>query len=154
MIGLDSSGVRTKRYVEDIDRSSFKQFAIPAIGVEVGIKYHDPPTFVSSSEAYLEVQDLQSLVPQAKIKAVALHARINDTLTFDFDYHFEHTDGSGVEKGSIEIKQIYPKRSPWSQWQIVTEALPFSGTPIIPIWINDMNFVMNFVITLDNTRTL
>ena len=158
MIGPVSSGVRTKRYVEDIDRSSFKQFAIPAIGVEVGIKFHDPPNFVDGDEAYLEVQDLQSLMPQAKIKAVALHARINATKpnqTFadthlTVDYHFEHTDGSGVEKGSIEIKQIYTKRFDWSQkrhgrWQIVTEALPFSGTSIIPIWINDMNFVMNFV---------
>ena len=80
VIGLDSSAVRTKRYVEDIDRSSFKQFAIPAIGVEVGIKNHDPSNIFYGDEAYLEVQDLQSLVPQAKIKAVALHAKPSTTM--------------------------------------------------------------------------
>ena len=102
--------MRTKRYVEDIDRSSFKQFAIPAIGAEVGIKYHDPSNFLNGGEAYLEVQDLQSLVPEAKINAVALHARINGgtepgLFETTVDYHLEHADGSGVEKGSIEIKR-------------------------------------------------
>merc|ERR1711935_109061 len=39
---MEAFGVRAKRHVEDLNRSGFKQFPIPFIGAEVGIKYKDP----------------------------------------------------------------------------------------------------------------
>ena len=47
---------------------------------------------------------------KAKINTVALHAKINGgtepgIFETTVDYHLEHADGSGVEKGSIEIKR-------------------------------------------------
>merc|ERR1719328_597396 len=133
------------RHVEDIDRSGFKQFPMPFIGAEVGIKYADPSNRAKGGEAYLEIQDLQSLVPQAKSKKVALHAKFeggssstDGLFEMDLDYHFEHKDGSGVEEGSMEVKR--EKKGGMWKTEIETEAHPFSGTPIIPRRINHMSF--------------
>ena len=115
---MEAFGVRAKRHVEDIDRSGFKQFPMPFIGAEVGIKYADPSNRAKGGEAYLEIQDLQSLVPQAKSKKVALHAKFeggssstDGLFEMDLDYHFEHKDGSGVEEGSMEVKR--EKKGGW-----------------------------------------
>merc|ERR1712038_1263476 len=142
---MEAFGVRAKRHVEDIDRSGFKQFPMPFIGAEVGIKYADPSNRAKGGEAYLEIQDLQSLVPQAKSKKVALHAKFeggssstDGLFEMDLDYHFEHKDGSGVEEGSMEVKG--EKKGGMWKTEIETEAHPFSGTPIIPRRINHMSF--------------
>jgi len=142
---MEAFGVRAKRHVEDIDRSGFKQFPMPFIGAEVGIKYADPSNRAKGGEAYLEIQDLQSLVPQAKSKKVALHAKFeggssstDGLFEMDLDYHFEHKDGSGVEEGSMEVKR--EKKGGMWKTEIETEAHPFSGTPIIPRRINHMSF--------------
>merc|ERR1719391_841727 len=62
---LEPFGVRAKRHVEDLNRSGFKQFPIPFIGAEVGIKYKDPSNRDKGGEAYVEILDLASLVPRA-----------------------------------------------------------------------------------------
>merc|ERR1712088_477463 len=74
---MEAFGVRAKRHVEDINRSGFKQFPIPFIGAEVGIKYKDPSNRDKGGEAYLDIQDLASLVPRAKSRQVQIHAKFD-----------------------------------------------------------------------------
>ena len=62
---MEAFGVRAKRHVEDLNRAGFKQFPIPFIGAEVGIKYKDPSNRDKGGESYLDIQDLASLVPSA-----------------------------------------------------------------------------------------
>merc|ERR1712158_290080 len=124
---MEAFGVRAKRHVEDIDRSGFKQFPMPFIGAEVGIKYADPSNRAKGGEAYLEIQDLQSLVLHAKFEGGS--SSTDGLFEMDLDYHFEHKDGSGVEEGSMEGKR--EKKGGMWKTEIETEAHPFSGTPII-----------------------
>ena len=72
---MEAFGVRAKRHVEDLNRAGFKQFPIPFIGAEVGIKYKDPSNRDKGGEAYLDIKDLASLVPRAKSRAVQIHAK-------------------------------------------------------------------------------
>merc|ERR1711990_792266 len=58
--------------------------------------------------------------------------------TMEVDYHFGHKDGSGTEEGSIKV--VREKRGGMWHTDIKTEAHPFSGTPIIPTRINNMEF--------------
>merc|ERR1719336_1719894 len=142
---MEAFGVRAKRHVEDINRSGFKQFPIPFIGAEVGIKYKDPSNRDKGGEAYLEIQDLASLVPRAKSRKVQIHAKFDGgasnsdgLFTMEVDYHFGHKDGSGTEEGSMKI--VREKRGGMWHTDIKTESHPFSGTPIIPARINNMEF--------------
>ena len=77
-------GVRPKR---DTSPAGFWVFPIPFIGTEMGIKFNDVPTpsssqysgtpmnYLRGGEAYLHIDDLQSLVPKAQSKMVKLHAK-------------------------------------------------------------------------------
>merc|ERR1711936_1491484 len=142
---MEAFGVRAKRHVEDLNRAGFKQFPIPFIGAEVGIKYKDPSNRDKGGEAYLDIQDLASLVPRAKSRAVQIHAKFDGgasnsdgLFTMEVDYHFGHKDGSGTEEGSMKI--VREKRGGMWHTDIKTEAHPFSGRPIIPARINNMEF--------------
>merc|ERR1712055_775442 len=142
---MEAFGVRAKRHVEDLNRSGFKQFPIPFMGAEVGIKYKDPAHRDKGGEAYVDIKDLASLVPQAKSRAVQLHAKFDGgasnadgLFTMEVDYHFEHKDGSGTEEGSMKV--VREKRGGMWHTDIKTEAHPFSGRHIIPARINTMEF--------------
>merc|ERR1712088_495516 len=142
---MEAFGVRAKRHVEDLNRSGFKQFPIPFMGAEVGIKYKDPSNRDKGGEAYVDIKDLASLVPRAKSRAVQIHAKFDggasnsDGLyTMEVDYHFGHKDGSGTEEGSMKI--VREKRGGMWHTDIKTEAHPFSGRHIIPARINNMEF--------------
>merc|ERR1712212_1137864 len=142
---MEAFGVRAKRHVEDLNRSGFKQFPIPFIGAEVGIKYKDPSNRDKGGEASLEILDLASLVPRARSRKVQLHAKFDGgasnsdgLFTMEVDYHFGHKDGSGTEEGSIKV--VREKRGGMWHTDIKTEAHPFSGRPIIPTRINNMEF--------------
>jgi hypothetical protein len=142
---MEAFGVRAKRHVEDLNRAGFKQFPIPFIGAEVGIKYKDPSNRDKGGEAYLDIKDLASLVPRAKSRAVQIHAKFDGgassrdgLFTMEVDYHFDHKDGSGTEEGSMKI--VREKRGGMWHTDIKTEAHPFSGRPIIPTRINNMEF--------------
>merc|ERR1711936_806677 len=134
---MEAFGVRAKRHVEDINRSGFKQFPIPFIGAEVGIKYKDPSNRDKGGEA--------CLVPRAKSRQVQIHAKFDGgasnsdgLFTMEVDYHFGHKDGSGTEEGSMKI--VREKRGGMWHTDIKTEAHPFSGRPIIPARVNNMEF--------------
>merc|ERR1711970_1665470 len=142
---MEAFGVRAKRHVEDINRSGFKQFPIPFMGAEVGIKYKDPAQRDKGGEAYVDIKDLASLVPRARSRKVQLHAKFDGgasnadgLFTMEVDYHFEHKDGSGTEEGSM--KAVREKRGGMWHTDIKTEAHPFSGRHIIPARINNMEF--------------
>merc|ERR1719295_1876942 len=142
----EAFGVRAKRHVEDLNRSGFKQFPIPFIGAEVGIKYKDPSNRDKGGEAYVEILDLASLVPRARSRKVQLHAKFDGgasnsdgLFTMEVDYHFQHKDGSGTEEGSMKV--VREKRGGMWHTDIKTEAHPFSGPrPIIPARVNSMEF--------------
>merc|ERR1712088_690677 len=94
---------------------------------------------------YVDIKDLASLVPQAKSRAVQLHAKFDGgasnadgLFTMEVDYHFEHKDGSGTEEGSMKV--VREKRGGMWHTDIKTEAHPFSGRHIIPARINNMEF--------------
>merc|ERR1711910_39656 len=135
---MEAFGVRAKRHVEDLNRSGFKQFPIPFMGAEVGIKYKDPSNRDKGGEAYVDIKELASLVPRAKSRAVQIHANFDGLFTMEVDYHFGHKDGSGTEEGSMKI--VREKRGGMWHTDIKTEAHPFSGRPIIPARINNMEF--------------
>ena len=144
---MEAFGVRAKRHVEDLNRSGFKQFPIPFLGAEVGIKYKDPSNRAKGGEAYVDIKDLASMVSRAKSRAVQIHAKFDGghsqsdgLFTMDVDYHFEHKDGSGTEEGSMMIKR--EKKGGMWHTEIKTEAHPFSGQHIIPERINSMDFMM------------
>merc|ERR1719391_1008312 len=135
---MEAFGVRAKRHVEDLNRSGFKQFPIPFIGAEVGIKYKDPSNRDKGGEAYVEILDLASLVPRARSRKVQLHAKFDGgasnsdgLFTMEVDYHFQHKDGSGTEEGSMKV--VREKRGGMWHTDIKTEAHPFSG-PRPPAW--------------------
>merc|ERR1712158_110472 len=95
---MEAFGVRAKRHVEDLNRSGFK--------------YKDPSNRAKGGEAYVDIKDLASMVSRAKSRAVQIHAKFDGghsqsdgLFTMDVDYHFEHKDGSGTEKGSMMIKR-------------------------------------------------
>merc|ERR1712061_599532 len=144
---MEAFGVRAKRHVEDLNRSGFKQFPIPFLGAEVGIKYKDPSNRAKGGEAYVDIKDLASMVSRAKSRAVQIHAKFDGghsqsdgLFKMDVDYHFEHKDGSGTEEGSMMIKR--EKKGGMWHTEIKTEAHPFSGQHIIPERINSMDFMM------------
>merc|ERR1719174_2908631 len=105
----------------------------------------DPSNRDKGGEAYVDIKDLASLVPRAKSRAVQIHAKFDGgassrdgLFTMEVDYHFDHKDGSGTEEGSMKI--VREKRGGMWHTDIKTEAHPFSGRPIIPTRINNMEF--------------
>ena len=90
---MEAFGVRAKRHVEDLNRSGFKQFPIPFLGAEVGIKYKDPSNRAKGGEAYLDIKDLASMVSRAKIKSVQIHAKFDGGQYEDYT-GLSHSDGT------------------------------------------------------------
>ena len=70
---MEAFGIRAKRQVEVEDHTGFTNFTIPFIGVGVGVKYVDPSNPSKGGEAFLHVNDPESLVPSAHSKLVKLH---------------------------------------------------------------------------------
>ena len=137
---MEAFGIREKRDT----KAGFKQFPIPFIGTEVGIKYADPSDRRKGGEAYLHVDDLQNLVPRAHSKMVKLHIKFDGgasgadgLFNAEIDYHLEHKDGDGIEEGSMKVV----RNLEGGKWHthITTEAHPFSGKTIIPSRINNMD---------------
>merc|ERR1712002_1047714 len=87
--------------------------------------------------------DLQSHIPTAHSKMVKLHVKFDGganatdgLFNAELDYHLEHKDGSGIEEGSLTI--VREMRGGKWHTNIKTEAHPFSGTPILPTQITNM----------------
>ena len=142
---MEAFGVRAKRHTESENLSGFKTFPIPFAGIEVGVKHRDESNPMKGGEAFLHVDDLQSLVPAAHSKQVKLHMKFNGgasttdgLFNAEIDYHLEHKDGDGVEEGSMTV--VREMRAGKWHTTIKTEAHPFSGVPIIPKRISNMQF--------------
>merc|ERR1712158_209925 len=118
---MEAFGVRAKRHVEDLNRSGFKQFPIPFMGAEVGIKYKDPSNRDKGGEAYVDIKDLASLVPRAKSRAVQIHAKFdggasNSDGLFNMEFEIE-SDRATKLKG----KYVNPNMGRDITWDIVRQ---------------------------------
>merc|ERR1719341_567708 len=159
---MKSLGVRAKR---ETSPTGFRVFPLPFIGAEMGIKYTVVPTpygDLRGGEAYLHIDDLQSLVPQAQSKMVKLHAKFEPKvyetfLDVEINYQLEHKTGHGTEEGSFKVSAI--KRiedhtllngrveKGW-KFNVKSERVPFVPlpfvltpfNPIIPESISDVDF--------------
>jgi len=155
-------GVRAKR---ETSPTGFTVFPLPFIGTEVGIKYSDvaEPTGTKmdlrGGEAYLHIDDLQSLIPQAQSKMVKLHAKfdsnahvISDPLdflgSFEINYELEHKTGHGTEEGSFKVTSESVEDPKGWKFNVKSETVPFIPLPfvltpfkpIIPKIISDVDF--------------
>merc|ERR1712002_776729 len=140
---MESFGIRSKRHAEVEDHTGFEEFPIPFLGAAVGVKYKDPSDHMKGGEAYFHIDDLQSHIPTAHSKMVKLHVKFDGgaattdgLFTAEVDYHLEHKDGDGVEEGSLKVVREM-KGGKWHT-NIKTEAKPFSGVPIIPTRISNL----------------
>jgi hypothetical protein len=138
---MEAMGVRAKRDTEN--HVGFREFPIPFIGAEVGVKYKDQNNRRKGGEAFLHVDDLKSLIPAAHSREVKLHVKFDggaeDTdglFTAEIDYHLEHADGDGVEEGSLTL--VREMRGGKWHTNLKTETKPFSGEPILPEKISNM----------------
>ena len=140
---MEALGVRAKRHAETENHSGFKEFPIPFIGAEFGVKYKDESNRMKGGEAYIHVDDLQSLIPAAHSKLVKVHVKfdggpstVDGLFSAEFDYHLEHKDGDGTEEGSVQVTREL-RGGRWHT-HVKTEAHPFSGETIIPKRISSM----------------
>merc|ERR1712177_56922 len=140
---MESFGIRSKRHAEVEDHTGFEEFPIPFLGAAVGVKYKDPSDHMKGGEAYFHIDDLQSHIPTAHSKMVKLHVKFDGgasttdgLFSAEVDYHLEHKDGDGIEEGSLTI--VREMRGGKWHTNIKTEAHPFSGTPILPTQITNM----------------
>ena len=140
---MEALGVRAKRHAETENHSGFKEFPIPFIGAEFGVKYKDESNRMKGGEAYIHVDDLQSLIPAAHSKLVKVHVKfdggpstVDGLFSAEFDYHLEHKDGDGTEEGSVQVTREL-RGGRWHT-HLKTEAHPFSGETIIPKRISGM----------------
>merc|ERR1712002_734270 len=125
------------------DHTGFEEFPIPFLGAAVGVKYTDPSDHMKGGEAYFHIDDLQSHIPTTHSKMVKLHVKFDGgasstdgLFNAELDYHLEHKDGNGIEEGSLTIFREL-RGGKWHT-NIKTEAHPFSGTPILPTRITNM----------------
>ena len=138
---MEAFGIRAKRDTEN--HAGFKEFPIPFIGAEFGVKYVDPAERLKGGEAFFHVDDLQSLIPRAHSKKVKLHVKFaggasttDGLFEAEVDYHLEHKDGHGTEEGSMKV--VRQMRGGKWHTNVKTEAHPFSGATIISQRINNM----------------
>merc|ERR1712179_206668 len=140
---MEAFNLRAKRHAETEDHTGFQQFPIPFLGTEVGVKFRDPSDHLKGGEAYLHIDDLQSLIPAAHSKMVKIHVKFDGgastadgLFNFEVDYHLEHKDGDGIEAGSLTV--VREQRGGKWHTNIKTEAHPFSGVPILPTKISNL----------------
>ena len=105
---MEALGLRVKRQAED-----FTVFPIPYIG-EVGVKYLDTSNVIKGGEAYVQVEDLKSLVPFARSKLAKVNVKFDGGLSSqdslfncEVAYHLEHADGQGTEEGTLRIERQF-----------------------------------------------
>ena len=148
---MEAFGVRAKRH----SGSGFTVFPIPFIGAEVGVKYVDPSNVIKGGEAYLQIDDLKSLIPIAHSKLVKLNVKFDGgssptdgLFNYEIDYHLEHADGHGTEEGMLKI--VRELRAGKWHTNIKTESFPFAGGPertIIP------GRISNLEVDIESDRT-
>ena len=154
---MKALGSRSKRETSTTPKG-FRVFPLPFIGAEVGVKYSDAPQ--PTGEAYLHIDDLQSLIPQAQSKMVKLRAKfgsngiLNPNLAifnFEVNYQLEHKTGHGTEEGSFKVtrEEVADPKNPRGIWKfnIKSETVPFVPlplltpfSPIIPLSISNVEF--------------
>jgi len=160
---MKALGVRAKR---DTSPTGFQVYALPFIGAEVGIKFSAVPPMHgqhvgTGGEAYLHINDLQSLVPQAQSKMVKLHAKFEPvgpryanwfkTFNFEINYELEHKTGHGTEEGSFKVSssRLGETSSTLRKiFNVKSETVPFVPlpfvltpfNPIIPDSISNVDF--------------
>ena len=137
---MEALGLRVKRQSDD-----FTVFPIPYIG-EVGVKYLDTSNVIKGGEAYVQVEDLKSLVPFARSKLAKVNVKFDGGLSSqdglfncEIAYHLEHADGQGTEEGTVRIERQF-RDGKW-RTNVKTESQKVAGGQldfIIPRRISDL----------------
>ena len=116
---MDSIGVRARRAVETEDHPGFKIFALPFVGVEIGVKgnvsglHHQGPLV---GEAFVQVENLKRLVPEVDLKKVKVHVKFESFVgssAASLNYQLEASDGHGTEEGAVKIARELRKDGTW-----------------------------------------
>ena len=117
---FDSIGVREKQAVEPEENPGFKIFAIPFVGVEIGVK----EDISSGREAFIEVENVQRFVAEpVDLRKVTVHVLFDGT---DFmtnglfhaflEYKMEVDNGDGdykTEEGSVKVVRRLLEDGTW-----------------------------------------
>ena len=109
---MEAFGVRTRLARQAERFSGFKIYQVPSIGVELGIKNADWSSGGAHSDAFLVIEDIQKLVPQASSKSFGVHLKFDGGSSssdgffeMDFDYFFAHNKSSIKDEGSMRVKR-------------------------------------------------
>ena len=102
--------VGTKRHTETENHVNYKEFPIPSIRAEFGVKYVDPAERLKGREAFFQVDHPQSFIPRAHSNKVQLNVKFNSVASnidwlseAEANYHLEHKDGHGTDEGSMKV---------------------------------------------------
>ena len=68
--------VGTKRHTETENHVNYKEFPIPSIRAEFGVKYVDPAERLKGREAFFQVDHPQSFIPRAHSNKVQLNVKL------------------------------------------------------------------------------
>jgi len=131
---------RVKRHSETEDQTGFIVFPFPVLGATFKIKLEDPSDYRKGGEAYLHIDDLQSHISVAHSKMVKLHIKFDSEASLvnvEVNYQLEHKDGSGIEAGSLIIT-MEDRGDKLYHTNIKTETRPFTGIPVIPSKVSNM----------------
>ena len=117
---FDSIGVRARRAVEPEENPGFKIFAIPFVGVEIGVK----EDISTGREAFIEVEDLQRFVAEpVGLRKVTVHVLFdgedfmtNGLFLANLDYKMEVHNGHGgyeTEEGNVKVVRKLLEDGTW-----------------------------------------
>jgi len=113
------------------------------LGLHAGLKYKDAAQPLKGGRLSLTVDDLKKIFPQSHSNWVVLDANfdggeaVDDGLfTMDITYSIFCADGNGEESGSVVIERKHTGDL-WTTL-IKTSAAPFSGEPIIPTALSNL----------------
>ena len=137
---------RVKRQLETEDQTGFIVFPFPSLGTSFKIKFDDPTDYSKGGKAYIDIEDLHSHISTVHSNMVKLHIKFENQhrlFTAEVDYQLEHLDGTGIEAGTLRI--IMEDRGDKVHYNIKTEAQPFTGIPIIPTKVSnvDLDIALN-----------
>jgi len=142
---------RVKRQLETEDETGFIVFPFPSLGTSFKIKFDDPTDYSKGGEAFIDIEDLHSHISTVHSNMVKIHIKFDNQrslFTAEVDYQLEHMDGTGIEAGSLRI--IMEDRGDKVHYNIKTETQPFTGIPIIPAKVS--NVELDFALNINSER--
>jgi len=112
-------------------------------GVHVSLSYLDPTQPLKGGTINLKVDDLKKIFPKAQISKMDLRVKFqfkvkDRSFEIGVRYGFLHADGKW-EEGTFDISRFNSGGDFWT-YQIITECSKYSGKPIVPAAISNLEF--------------